>query len=68
MVWWNLAVLPENARVEDVVVMTPQLGSEFESDAPPAVAVKNPVSLIVPVIAASWLVLPRKVMDPVIVS
>ena len=35
---------------------------------PPPVAVKNPVALIVPVIAGSCIVSPRNVISPVIVS
>jgi hypothetical protein len=65
---WNLAVEPENVNVELVVVMVPHSGSLTEPETPPAVAVKNPVWLIVPVTAGNSTVMPTMVAEPVIVS
>ena len=45
-------VRPENVMLALIVVILPQSGSFTAPAAPPAVGVKNPVALIVPVMAA----------------
>ena len=64
----SLSEDPENVIVELLVVIVPQVGSAASLENPPPVGVKNPVELIVPVMAGSSAVSPKNVIEPVIVS